>query len=224
MKDELPLTCIILVQAPQWLKQSSVLLFNFLRRSQSEALQISKYVQSLGRIRITGDWQLSPYDQRLVSGYQRILSIRDRYLNARLLISRRNSIAETPCTNLMWNVFDGLYPAKCEVVRRGARMSWRTFDNVHRVAKSSLAARAGRVVLIQDIKKRLLVTEQRSKSHRITHIRLRWPWQHVLIVVNKRSRTPLPQVFYRGRLRRLPFKLYTYVLCALADVPVRVSA
>ena len=203
----------LFTQAPQWLKQTSVLLLNYLRRSQIDALQISKYVESDGNVRATGNWQLSPYDQRLVSGYQRILRIRDHYINARLMISRRNSVAETPAMSLVSNVFDGLYPARCEVMRRGNRMSWRTFDKVYHHAISRLATQGGRVVLLQDIKKRLLVTEQRSRSYRITHIRLRYWWQRVLIVVNRTSHLPAPRVFFSGRFRRLPFKLYKCVAC-----------
>lgn len=204
------LTCALsLFQAPAWLRQYPVLVFNYLRLTQSDALRFSKFVESDAKtLRITSDVQLSPYDQRTVSAYLRVLQIRDSYVNARLLISRRNSIAQTPLYSLASNIFDGLYPAKCEVVRRGPKLSWRTFDGVDHQALSRLWRKSGRVVLLQDLKGRLLVSEQKSVNHRVIQIRLANPKHHVLIVVNEKARRRVPQVFYRGKLRRLPFKLY----------------
>ena len=185
-----------------------MLVFNYLRFTQSSALKFSKYVDPVSKIvRLTCDAQLSPYDQRILSAYLRVLNIRDTYVNARLLISRRNSIAQSPLYGLVSNIFDGLYPAKCEIVRRGALLSWRSFDGVDQQSPSKLWRKDGRTVLVQDIKKRLLVSEQAAINHRVIQIRLRKEFHHVLIVVNEKARS-LPQVFYRGKLRKLPLKLY----------------
>ena len=180
-----------------------------MRLVQRDALRFSRYEEPTSKlVRLSCDWQLSPYDQRIVSGYLRYFSIWDRYVNARLLISRRNSIAQRPLYGLVSNAFDALYPAKCEVTRRGRRLRWRTLDRVDKEAISQLANKAGRVVLVQDINRRLLISEQKSVHHRVIQIRLRELEHHVLIVVNEKSRSQLPEVFYEGKVRRLPLRVY----------------
>lgn len=180
-----------------------------MRFTQSSALRFShEYEPNSKILRVACNFELSPFNQRLVSGYMRILRFCDHYVNAYLFVSRRNSIAQSPLYGLVSNAFVDLYPAKCELVRRGPRLSWRTFDRVDREAISQLAYKAGRTVLVQDLKRRLLISEQKSVHHRVIQIRLRKVEHHVLIVVNEKSRRKLPQVFYNGKVRRLPFRLY----------------
>ncbi len=180
-----------------------------LRLWQPDALVSSRMERSPSKvIKIGTHFELSPYNQYVVSGYMRALDILDRYVNAHLLMSRRNSITQKPTLSVVSNIFDDLYPAKCEVVRRGPVVSWRTFDRVDRTAFSKLSHKAGRIVLVQDIDRRLLVTEQKSVHHRVIQIRLKGVQQHVLIVVNEKTGPKVPNVFYQGKLRRLPFRLY----------------
>lgn len=196
--------------APQWMQRIPLVAHNAMRRMYSGALISSNLTTESRpwRQRLRCDWQLSPYDQRVTSVYLKAMRIVDSYVNARHVITSRNSFTMSPQENLQANIFAGLYPATCKVVSKKGRISIRTFDKLDMDTRAVLNNTVGgRIVLVQDIQKRLLVAEQRSITHRVTYIRLRQKVDHVLVAVNEKAWWKGPVVIYKNKVQQLPFEL-----------------